>query len=372
MKLTCALTLILLCVASDVFAGGGGWGRAYCSVDDELRKVARDLIDDADTASRDDEKMGYLRVPVAIHLMDVHGRTTVSEFWKAPKIRSYFGVRDSTPSGPSVNVIWAQAKIRFEVKVVERCTYSPAPPALTADGKVRPPEPAYMRADSREDQQQRIDAYLDVNKTYGAPGMLNVYFWSNIVLAPNGYGESPRRNRVEVALQRLDALPTVWIESGLASCAFESGLGCRLIIAHELGHGLGLKHTCRVCTEECCKPLCLQMGEYFYDCGGRTCCAPRGHYTYCDPTGPPPVGSNVCCCGCEPGEEVTEAGNICGDVFGCCKDIFVSQRLMYPDITAPQAGESLCDGEVHSARSAVREFFYLEMGGARWRWKRFP
>jgi hypothetical protein len=320
---------------------------------------------------------GSLRVPVALHLMDRHDdlQQTVLRMWapqyvddrEAPmdtvlrKINAYFGADQF-----GVNAIWRQAGIHFDVQIVEWCRYKRSAAGMTSTGWPLPPDPGLMREEHLSKQRERVDAYLEWNQFYGFSRMLNVYLWANIEGA-NGYGESPRRGRIEIDERGIEALPTVWIESELRSCrvkAFASA--CQARVAHELGHALGLGHVCRVCEAgRCCDELCWSGVDHYYSyCRPPASCAEQA-------AAPAAIVEQPCCCGCKRVDDVVDMVNLCGESMVCCQAEYpVAGRLMFEPATGlGKSGTELCAGEIHSARAAVREFFPHYQGGGEWQRK---
>ena len=341
-----AVGLELNGVVQPSHALAGGSGRALCTELDY-----RDLIKGAEETAL---PSGHLRVPVVVHLMDRSGEHAVKDAWtqQFDYLRTYFG----TTGAFSVNGVWAQAGIRFDIVRVESCTYDRALPATDDDGNIRVPDPSMMRQENPAQQQERIDRYLEINILYGDARAVNIYVWPKLAQRIRGYGEAPRRNRIEVRERRLDAQSTVWYGQANIGCRDLDHVGrrCQLIFAHELGHALGLKHVCRACNgpptppPSCCTALCWQ---------------PRDYYSYASSTTTPgamcfvptPDGLGQCCCGCEPSDDVRDGMNACGQQPKCCDSTFTTS-LMQVDATEGTEG-MLCDAEAHSARSAVREFF---------------
>jgi hypothetical protein len=353
-----SLALLWLALVLAGCASHAGEGRIPGPSCDSLDNVYLSTIG----ATRNRQLEGsFLRVPVVIHLMTDRvdpADKWPEKYWTADLVATYFGVGNL-----SVNAVWAPAKIHFDLKRVQRCFYAPPPGtfklAVSGAKGMFPPDVTTLRERPPAEQQVIIDHYLRLNADYGVSRMLNVYLWRNIFSGVNGYGESPRRNRIEVTERRLEALATLWYESWLACGAMpEGGDDCQLSVAHEVGHALGLAHSCYLCGAQpgagtCCTDLCWAPRDYYYTC-------PAGDTTS-------HRWDNWCACEGQPGEDAVRDLTACGERFQCCDPNDERHRLMYPKAGKPKAsGFKLCEGEIQSARSGVREFFYNNVGGATW------
>jgi hypothetical protein len=148
-------------------------------------------------------------------------------------------------SSASANAIWRQAKVRLSLHRVEACDYDPAAFDVESDAKEEIPSP--MAGDFG----QRVFRKINTAFNSAAPPGVDVYLWMDIRAGLVGYGASHRRTPTA----RVGA---VWVDKG---CVETLGARCTGLVAHEIGHFLGLCHSCEnsltdsgVCT------VCLPKG----------------------------------------------------------------------------------------------------------------
>jgi len=168
---------------------------------------------------------GELVLPVVVHYMKsseaAHDEHDVEDVFPRERLERYFR-RTGT-----INRIWAQAGITLVLHRLERCLYRPAD---------------YPGAGPEE----RIDPF-------GAPGLRNflavverynfrpargvdLYFWWAI----KGYEGYSRPYTLSDGTRTTGA---VWVDR---RCVTRAAAACPRLIAHEIGHFLGLCHVCRL------------------------------------------------------------------------------------------------------------------------------
>lgn len=130
-------------------------------------------------------------------------------------------------SGNTVNAIWRQAKIRLSLHRAEECDYDPADFDIESAAREDTPSPMSGQFGGR--------VFNKINTAFNStatPGV-DLYLWMDIRAGLVGYGASHRR-----APKRVGA---VWVDKG---CVETLGARCSGLVAHEIGHFLGLCHSC--------------------------------------------------------------------------------------------------------------------------------
>jgi hypothetical protein len=169
---------------------------------------------------------------------------TEVEFWTPEMIHTLFS-KDGR-----VNAIWGQYHLRLLLVAGEACTYFPN--ALRPDGQVRDSIPTPQTTTPWSSQ-----FYRDINRlfTEGSPNLLHVLLWWSVAEADIDDvdvilgGKTKGGNRVwGYSRSAARGGPAVWIGGydclqHLKRDPIESYLGpCAKVIAHEVGHALGLHH----------------------------------------------------------------------------------------------------------------------------------
>ena len=131
-------------------------------------------------------------------------------------------------SSGAVNAIWRQAKIRLSLHRAEACDYDPA--AFDVESGAREEIPSPMAGDFGRRVFNKINAAFNSTATPG----VDLYLWTDIRAGLVGYGASHRRS----APPRTGG---VWVDKG---CVETLGARCPALVAHEIGHFLGLCHSC--------------------------------------------------------------------------------------------------------------------------------
>jgi hypothetical protein len=158
----------------------------------------------------------------------------VLEYWTPAAIDAIFG-RDG-----KVNHIWKQAKIRFSLLNVETCEYQSE--RLRLDGR---PRESMFTPESRMPWAAQLFRSINRLFTSAHPHVIHVLIWWSIMeddvdgISVQGYARSAAHGG-----------PAVWVDAyqclripdePSAEDATNYG-GCGRLLAHEIGHTLGLQH----------------------------------------------------------------------------------------------------------------------------------
>jgi len=145
----------------------------------------------------------------------------------------------------TVNSIWRGAKIRVVLHRAEECDYTPADFEIPNADKEQISSPMAGQFGAR--LFNRINAAFNATDVPG----LDLYLWMDIKAGLVGYGASHRKSDPH----RIGA---AWVDRG---CPTNIGRRCGVLVAHEVGHFLGLCHSCEnsltdsgICT------VCLPEG----------------------------------------------------------------------------------------------------------------
>lgn len=173
-----------------------------------------------------------ITVPVSVHFMKTTdrrfaGQNDLPQVFGPSVIAGLFAPAGSSPTG--VNAIWLQANLQLTLHRVEECDYDP----ITFEGEAprRDQIPSPMAGIFGE------QLFTKINSAFNLPGArsLDLYLWMDIKGGLTGYGASHRASGPE----RVGA---VWVDR---SCVTSLGPArCTRLVAHEIGHFLGLCHSC--------------------------------------------------------------------------------------------------------------------------------
>ncbi len=183
----------------------------------------------AQTFRRDDDP-ARITIPVVVHYMKhrkAQFRKDVARAFPPKKLKKLF------PPGGGVNAIWKQAGIRLVLQQIEECEYA------LADFDFDGPEMAGIGSPlcDKEGLLRKINGAFSSGKR-----ALDLYIWWQIEPDYGGYG----------AAYRKEVGGAVWLTSQ-GGCKHQ----CEKLVAHEIGHFLGLCHSCNGEERECeglCEP----------------------------------------------------------------------------------------------------------------------
>jgi hypothetical protein len=190
-----------------------------------------------------------ITMPVIVHFM----KTTDPRHADRNDLRTTFTdvviTRLFAPGGPAtgtVNGVWQGANIRLVLHRVEECDYDPVAFDIEAPDREEISSP--MAGAFGEQLFSRINAAFNFTVVRG----LDMYLWMDIRGGLVGYGASHR----STSPPRIGA---IWIDKGCLTSL--DAVRCTRLVAHEIGHFLGLCHSCETAmTRSGPCSICLPPG----------------------------------------------------------------------------------------------------------------
>ena len=187
-------------------------------------------------------------LPIVVHYM----KTVGSSNDVTTRLRPEMLVEYLEESG-AVNTIWRQAGVRLYLQRFETCSFTFSDFGLA--------ENTNDEVDSPDRSQEGKQRFRKINEAYNATDLraLDLYVWWGIN-QNGGYGD-----------RWLDSGPlragAAWIDT---DCLDNRHVNCDFLLAHEIGHFLGLCHSCNVgqsiprveCTR--CLPASMRRADGSY------------------------------------------------------------------------------------------------------------
>jgi hypothetical protein len=188
-----------------------------------------------------------ITLPVVVHYMKSTDprHAPVNDLQRVFSESVLVGLFESkTANRVTVNAIWRPAKIRLALHRAEQRDYNPADFEIPSSDKEEIPSPMAGQFGGR--------LFNRVNGAFNAPDVpgLDLYLWMDIKAGLAGYGASHRQSDHRIG--------AAWVDKG---CLSTLGRRCAVLVAHEIGHFLGLCHSCESSlTDSGTCTVCLPSG----------------------------------------------------------------------------------------------------------------